>query len=449
MASRLLLLCALAVDLLPAQELAHELQNDGIRNFTAHDLAAATGAAPAPVPPPSAGKLPLISIFTRSVTAVAQTLSMAMIGAIFARMGILDANSRKVLSTLSMKITIPCLLFSNILDCPQRPGQAADACPDLRHSLVAAWPMLLLPFLWVAFGALTGRVASFLAPRNLKGTAIVACAFPNSTGLPITLLSALSNVPLTKDPTPSTQMRAFLLMLSIYQITYPVLQWGIGGRILKERKVAVQAEPQELGLVQPDETPLQQQSKSRMDKVREVAGVVLVPPVIAVFVGFFVGLIPQVKLLFVDSLDFDDDMPLEFFFNAVLAFGKAAVPMNMMVLGASLASIPSFASVQWPLTAAVAACKLVVHPALGFGLIYAFDSAGYISAIAGTQRPFLIVVSCLVCATPTANNVQVMAEVNAGAESKRALSAMIFVMYCLAPFILTFWIVLAISMAQS
>jgi predicted permease len=190
--------------------------------------------------------------------------------------------------------------------------------------------------------------------------------------------------------------------------------------------------------------------KTRLtQKVKQLMAAVLVPPVIAVFSGFFIGIIPALRSLLVDTRDFDNDRPLEFIFNAVVAFGKAAVPMNMMVLGASLASMPNFASIEWPVTLAVTACKLVLHPAMGFAVVYGLDSMGFIAAITGNQRPSFIVVACLMCATPTANNVQVMAEVSGGAECKRALSAMIFVMYCLAPFVLTFWIVVAISMAQS
>lgn len=383
----------------------------------------------------------------KSITAVAQSLSMASIGFVFARTGVIDANTRKVLSNLSMKITIPCLLFSNILDCPQGATTTADLCPELGQSLAAAWPMLLLPFLWVSVGAGVGWTASLLAPPPIKRTAIAACAFPNSTGLPITLLSALSMVSLTPDLMPAAELRSFLLLLSTYQVTYPVLQWGVGGLLLAERDKS-QQDP--LILVDAEAAERTRPPAPRLaQKVKEFAGIMLVPPVIAVFFGFFIGLIPALRLLLVDTNDFNNDKPLEFFFNAVLAFGKAAVPMNMMVLGASLASIPNFGSIQWPVTLAVTACKLVLHPAIGFAVICFLDSTGFIAAVTGTLRPSFIVVACLMCATPTANNVQVMAEVSGGPECKRALSAMIFVMYCFSPFVLTFWIVIAISMAQS
>jgi predicted permease len=247
---------------------------------------------------------------------------------------------------------------------------------------------------------------------------------------------------------PAAQLQLFLLLLSIYQVSYPVLQWGVGGLLLAEREESKDVSLENLVAAEAAERS-QPPAPRFARKVRELLGAVLVPPVIAVFIGFIVGIIPGLRLLLVDTKDFDCDSPLEFLFNAVVLFGQAAVPMNMMVLGASLASIPNFGSIQWPVTLAVTACKLVLHPAIGFAVVYGLDSTGFIAAVTGNRRPSFIVVACLMCATPTANNVQVMAEVSGGPECKRALSAMIFVMYCLAPFVLTFWIVVAISMAQS
>jgi predicted permease len=316
-------------------------------------------------------------------------------------------------------------------------------CPELSQSLAEAWPLLLLPFLWTGIGAAAGWVASLLAPPHIKRTAIAAVAFPNSTGLPITLLTALSQVALTPGVGPASQLRSFLLMLSIYQVTYPVLQWGLGGRILSEKR----SDQQEL-LEAGECAPASSQPKTLPVKVKELLKAIFSPPVVAVCFGVLIGLSPPVHSIFVDRNDFDNDRPLEFLFNAIRDFGQAAVPMQMMVLGASLASIPSFASIQWPATIAVTFCKLVVHPAAGFGIIYLVDTAGGISAIAGSQRPSLIIVACIMCACPTSSNMQVMAEVSGGLECKQALSAMTFLMYCFAPIVLTFWLVVAVSMAQ-
>ena len=57
----------------------------------------------------------------------------------------------------------------------------------------------------------------------------------------------------------------------------------------------------------------------------------------------------------------------------------------------------------------------------------------------------LCLVASLVSATPTANNLSVMAEVGGGPKCKQAVAAMIFAQYCAAPFLLTMWIVIYVK----
>lgn len=152
-----------------------------------------------------------------------------------------------------------------------------------------------------------------------------------------------------------------------------------------------------------------------------------------------------------DTTDFDDDQPLEWMFNAILAFGKAAVPLNMLVLGSGLGNIPKFSTIHWSSTLALVFAKLVLHPAIGFGIMVLAVQVGFISNMGGEPqaRENLVLVACLLCATPTANNLAVMAEVGGGPKCKAALTSAIFVMYCFAPFLLTAWIVLFVAYSES
>merc|ERR1719238_1564606 len=111
-----------------------------------------------------------------------------------------------------MKLLIPSLLFSSLLSCPQGgPEQEPDLCPELLHSIVSLWPLLLLPLIWVGSGLLLGLLAAKVsAAGNLWGTVVAACAFGNSTGLPITLLSALASVPVTG--TSASQLQQWVLL---------------------------------------------------------------------------------------------------------------------------------------------------------------------------------------------------------------------------------------------
>merc|ERR1719506_926548 len=156
---------------------------------------------------------------------------------------------------------------------------------------------------------------------------------------------------------------------------------------------------------------------------------------------------PLAGAVFVDTTNFDNDKPLEFFFNALEDFGNAAVPLNMLVLGGSLASIPTFAAVHWPSTLAVVCVKLLVYPAVVFSFLIALSSAGYIQKMVPghPMHVQLCLVASLVSATPTANNLSVMAEVGGGPRCKQAVAAMIFAQYCAAPFLLTMWIAIYVK----
>jgi predicted permease len=74
----------------------------------------------------------------------------------------------------------------------------------------------------------TGAKIAGTPSEQIRGV-LAACGFANSTGLPITLLTVVhTNFPSTTelgriDPT---------LFLSVYLLTYPMLQWSIGGWLL-------------------------------------------------------------------------------------------------------------------------------------------------------------------------------------------------------------------------
>jgi len=394
-------------------------------------------------------EVPVGAIFIRSLTAVAQAVSMALIGLIAARFGFINDNARKVLSTISMNITIPCLLFSNILACPQGgPDQNPALCPDLATSLTSAWPFLLFPFAWVAIGSICGRFAAIIsgAPEDLRSTIVAACAFGNSTGVPLVLFTAISQAGIVSGGLSAIeQERQLLLLLSVYQIAYPPIQWISGTLLLKEpqgsRKSNALLKP---GLEDAEDEP------SILERCGALVKVALTPPVVAVILGAVVGLVKPLRNLLVDYHTFNNDMPLEWGFNAVELFGQAAVPMNMMILGASLANIPSWSSIHLPSTLSTAFCKLVICPAVAFGVMAVLVLSGEVRDLvpdAALRSPFVLV-ACILAATPTANNLMVMAETYAGKDSKQALSSSIFVMYCFAPFTLTAWIVAFCALGQ-
>jgi len=390
----------------------------------------------------------VFSVFVKAMTAVGTAASMAMAGIILHRFGNLDGKARKILSYISMNLTIPALLFSNMLNCP-----TSGKCPAIQEELKTAWPFLVLPFIWVSVGAICGTIAANVScpPPELRRTIIAAASFGNSTGLPIVILSAISRTrALSSTASAEEQYRHCILFLSIYQVTYPILQWSVGGFLLKAQKPTTEMCKLKEPLVF-DEDILAATQRSLLflmqKKTNELLETVLVPPVIAVLAGLVIASCPSLKILFVGGED--NHMPLEFVLNGITAFGMAAVPLNMLILGVSLSDIPGFSAIHWPSTLGIVIVKLILCPAIVCALVASFGNSFFAGSMVSDMRSYAIFVACLLTCTPTANNMMVMAEVSGGRTCKQVLATTIFVMYCLAPLTLTCWIVVFLRLGMS
>mmetsp|Transcript_40462 Transcript_40462/g.72725 ORF Transcript_40462/g.72725 Transcript_40462/m.72725 type:complete len:414 (-) Transcript_40462:397-1638(-) len=398
-------------------------------------------------------EFPIHGVMGSAIMAVLQALAMALLGVILTRQGIIDMPTKKIMSNLSMKVLIPCLLFSNLLACPQGgPDQDPALCPDFWAVLSSAYPFLILPFIWVGTGLLLGWLSARLfGPKDLRGLVMSACAFGNSTGLPIVLFEAISGAGVaSKDIDPQILSRLLLSMLSVYQIIYPMLQWSLGQWLLtpKSELKATEDDPES----QSDSNDEQEnQAKCNASCLWELAGAIFTPPVVAILVATVIGAIHPLRGLLIDLGDYTNDAIFSWFFSAIAKVGKAAVPVNMLVLGAGLANIPKLSEIHWPTTIAVVVVKMFIYPAIAFGFVAFMLHFGIVAWMIpyAHQRESMVIVACLLAATPTANNLAVMAELAGGPRSKQALSGMIFIMYCVAPFSLTAWITAVASLSKS
>lgn len=124
------------------------------------------------------------------------------------------------------------------------PWKSDEPCPDVVRSLGDVWMLLLWPVYVVSWGLVVGYVGARLSgtPPSQIRSVLASCAFANSTGLPITLLTVVhTNFPSTTelgriDPT---------LFLSVYLLTYPMLQWSIGGWLLAPAETPEEENEQE------------------------------------------------------------------------------------------------------------------------------------------------------------------------------------------------------------
>jgi len=388
-------------------------------------------------------------ILVASLRSIGVTASAVAIGVLLARRGTLSPASRKSLSEVSMNALIPALLFTKIIYCNQcdlNSNLGLDTCKRCQpivEVIAQSWILILLPVVVVGLGVVVGSVASRLTrcPANFSTGAVCAVAFGNSTGMVIVLLTvverSLQNVGAFGKVDP-------LLILPVYLILYPVLQWSIGGWLLgigrlSSRRPAAsdpEAGPSTTGTEESDsEESSQAGTETRMSSYRrsvtEILSNALVPPVIATLVGLVVGLTPLRDLL-LDLKDQDGDAPLEFVYDGLYLLGQAAVPVNLLVLGGTLASGADFQALPLRVGAAIAVSKLVLLPALMTLVVYALIR---IVQVPQPQATSLWLIALIVSCTPTANNVAVMAQL--GGQSKEAMATAIFLQYLVAPVFVT------------
>lgn len=173
--------------------------------------------------------LSIMGTFLASVRSVGTACTLAMVGVYLHRRGFLEGDAKRAMALLSQQVTFPLFLFTKIVYCNQ--DWSSNPCPDVRNSIREAWLLLLWPVYVVVWGMIVGQAVVLVTrtPREHTKAVWAACAFANSTGLPITLLTVVhANFPETSDLgriDPS-------LFLSVYLLVYPIIQWALGGWLL-------------------------------------------------------------------------------------------------------------------------------------------------------------------------------------------------------------------------
>jgi predicted permease len=151
-------------------------------------------------------------------------MSMAAFGALASKQGLLPPEVSRGLAALFMNILLPCLLFASIIDCNQ--DWSTNPCPDIRTSVAMGWPLLFLPVVNTLVGGLLGMLVNTIArpPPEQRSLVVTAVTFGNATGLPIALLLLIrSQFPENSE----LGVHNPLLFLSVYLLTYPIIQESV------------------------------------------------------------------------------------------------------------------------------------------------------------------------------------------------------------------------------
>mmetsp|Transcript_15998 Transcript_15998/g.39184 ORF Transcript_15998/g.39184 Transcript_15998/m.39184 type:complete len:551 (+) Transcript_15998:34-1686(+) len=174
------------------------------------------------------------------------------------------------------------------------------------------------------------------------------------------------------------------------------------------------------------------------------------PPVIGALLGIFVASFPVLRGALVDLEDRTGDAPMEWLFDGLYEVGQAAVPINMMILGANLSgsyrsSIKKTELFSGATTVAIVIAKMIIMPI--FGILSVIFFRQYYWDLPEDIAGSFYLVAMIVFLTPTANNVMVMVELS-GSGSKQGLARIIAWQYAAAPILLSLTMTIAVGLAD-
>ncbi|KAL7545303.1 hypothetical protein ACHAWF_008660 [Thalassiosira exigua] len=191
----------------------------------------------------------MIPTFLAAIRAVGAASTMTCAGFYLHRRNFVTPSGKKMMALLSQQVTIPAFLFAKIIYCPRNSGDSSVhdvdisddgheiICPSVADRISDLWMLLIWPFYVVSCGLLVGYIAARVSktPASQINSCLAACAFGNSSGLPITLLTVIHHQFKSSSPLGRIDPTAFL---SVYLVLYPVLQWGVGGWLLAPEEKA-------------------------------------------------------------------------------------------------------------------------------------------------------------------------------------------------------------------
>lgn len=160
----------------------------------------------------------VLAITTAVVFSVLKIGLLVAVGVRLEKNGMLNGPKRQCLSALAMDVCLPCLLFSKVL-------------PNASTTLLyEGWPLLFWPFIYAPVGALLGAVCSWLVgiPARHLGSAAACAAFPNASGFPVSIITALGPA----LPDTDTGISA-ITFLSLVQLTDGILKYTLGPAVFR------------------------------------------------------------------------------------------------------------------------------------------------------------------------------------------------------------------------
>lgn len=351
----------------------------------------------------------ILSLAAPIVLAVLKVATVALVGFVLARRGVLHETALADLSNLVIKVTVPCLIFANA-------AGGFTGTSLLSAGLAVAGAPLVLGLGWVG-GTVLGRLLRVQAGHWRP--VVCASTFQNSAYLPIAVATAvLPPLAALFPPGAASAQGAIaangVIFISLFGVLYSPLFWGLGLWWLSE------------GAATDGKAPWTR---------------LLPPPVVGVLLGYSVGLTPLHLALT------PRHAPLHFAFSAVSDIGSLTIPLANLILGGMLAGAIAGRRWQWRDAATATVAKLIWVPGATLGVLWlSRDWWGGSAALS--------LAACVVflqSLTPPATNLAVMTRGRAMGASNLApevVPGLLLVTYSLSVLTMPLWLTLFFEMLR-
>jgi len=351
------------------------------------------------------------SIALPIVLAVLKVAAVAFVGFLLARRGVLHETALADLSTLVIKVTVPCLIFGNAAG-----GFAGFSLPSALLAISGSGMVLGLGYLG---GRGIGRAAR-VEPAHWRAV-VAASTFENSAYLPIAVATAVlpplaAAFPAGAVSVPGMIGGASVVYISLFGILYSPLFWGLGLWWLTEDS----------------------DSAAKRHWWRRL----LPPPVIGLLLGYVFGLTPLHRAFT------PPHAPGHFLFLAVTDIGSLTIPLANLILGGMLAAALQGRRLRFRDSLTVSLAKLVFVPGLTLTLLWL--TRHWWAAQAATALAAFVVF--LQATSPPATNLAVMTKGKGGAATNvtgQVIPGLLLVTYSLALVTMPLWLLLFFVVLKS
>jgi len=348
--------------------------------------------------------MPISEVAAPIALAVLKVAIIALIGYALARRGILHSSALSDISSLVIKVTVPCLIFAYAAN--GRTGLT----PLSSLVTIAAAPIILI------FGCISGLALSKLArvrPTHLRAV-LGASTFQNASYLPITVATSVLPPLAAAFPTGIATAHSVieangLVAISLFIVLYSPIFWGIG-----------------LWWILDSHEGSKDGAWAWMVRL-------FPPPVWGVLSGYLVGLTPLHLGLT------PPHAPLHFLYQAVSDIGSLTIPLANLILGGMLASALSSRAAQARDVISAVGAKLLLTPAITLGLLWACRAWW-------TKNPALSLAAFIIfleATSPPATNLAVMTKEKAGdtvSQAPLVIPGLLLAAYPLAILTMPLWL---------